>query len=166
MFTCTKKFTDFPFAHRQHNHGGHCRFIHGHNWAFEFTFASRERDRNGFVVDFGDLKWIKDFLTDMFDHTLVLNLDDPALGYLKAALVPEQEAVSLAFNTPLLAHPFADIRVVPNAGAEGLADFVFEEINRRILSYTNERVFLVSVTVFEDSKNSATFRNPNVCSHV
>jgi 6-pyruvoyltetrahydropterin/6-carboxytetrahydropterin synthase len=156
MFTCTKKFIDFPFAHRQHNHGGHCRLIHGHNWAFEFTFGSKKRDINGFVIDFGDLKWVKQYLTDMFDHTLVLNLDDPMLGFIKESLT----------ETGHDAHKsLADIRVVPNAGAEGLADFVFEEINRRLLTYTNDRVFLVSLTVFEDSKNSATFRNPQACNH-
>ena len=42
--TCSKRYSDIPFAHRQHKHDGHCAFIHGHNWAFELTFVATSLD--------------------------------------------------------------------------------------------------------------------------
>jgi 6-pyruvoyltetrahydropterin/6-carboxytetrahydropterin synthase len=156
MFTCKKLYPDFPFAHRQHNHDGHCAFIHGHNWGFEFTFGARQLDDNQFVVDFGKLKWLRDWLNHMFDHTLVLNADDPQLEYLKKTLA--------TVGGKLPSCGLADIRVVPNCGAEGLARFLYEEIDRMIRARTGDRVYIYSVSVLEDSKNSATF-NPHLCQH-
>lgn len=157
MFTCSKLYADLPFAHRQHNHKGHCAFIHGHNWSFLFIFACTKRDENGFVIDFGDLKWLKEWLGHHFDHTLVLNQDDPMLDYLRH---------SIGDQTDRWPRPLADIRIVPNAGAEGLAEFIFEMVNAMVMAKTEDRVFLHEVTVFEDSKNSANY-SPNMgCSHV
>ena len=80
--TCSKTYTDLPFAHRQPSHQGHCALIHGHNWSFEFEFAADKLDECGFVIDFGKLKWLKDWINERFDHTLVLNESDPMLDFL------------------------------------------------------------------------------------
>ena len=142
MITCSKIYTDIPFAHRQHKHEGHCSKIHGHNWSFKFTFAVNQLDENGFVIDFGKLKWLKEYLNDKFDHKLVLNVEDPAYGFLTAQLVN-----------------YADIVTVPNCGAEGLAQYLLETIDMMLYQLTGDRpggrVFLLEVEVFEDSKNSA-----------
>lgn len=148
MITCTKKYINFPFAHRQHNHQGHCHWIHGHNWAFEFVFGCEKVDRNGFVIDFGSLQWLKHFLEEMFDHTLVLNTDDPLLEEMRNMFGPD----GLAGRERL-----AMIRVVPNCGAEGLATFLCAAVDNQLKLRTDNRVFLLKVTVFEDDKNSATF---------
>lgn len=154
MFTCTKKYIDLPFAHRQHRHAGHCCLIHGHNWSFKFVFGCNKCDENGFVIDFGSLHWLKKWLEQRFDHTLVLNEDDPSLGRLTAMLAegwPNAEDKETAI--------YAKIHVVPNCGAEGLAQYIWEQITPRLHELTEGRVFLRSVTVSEDSKNSATYRN-------
>lgn len=156
MFTCSKKFIDFPFAHRQPAHKGHCKYIHGHNWAFEFTFACEKLDDNGFVIDFGTLGWLKTWLTGMFDHTLVLNDTDPLLQHLQRALTIEALAMM---------HSAADIRTVPNCGAEGLAEYIFRYAQGELARITQGRVFLTGVQVFEDSKNSATFWDINARPH-
>jgi len=39
MITCTKKFGEYPFAHRQPLHDGMCKLVHGHNWTFEVEFV-------------------------------------------------------------------------------------------------------------------------------
>jgi 6-pyruvoyltetrahydropterin/6-carboxytetrahydropterin synthase len=144
MITCSKIYKDIPFAHRQPNHDGHCKFIHGHNWAFKFTFGARELDENGFVVDFGKLKWLKTWLDAAFDHSLVLNADDPALVYLQDFL--EKKGL-------------AEIFVVPNCGAEGLAKYLLEKIGEQLRHQTADRkngtVYLLEVEVFEDERNSA-----------
>lgn len=144
--TCSKLYADLPFAHRQASHGGHCRFVHGHNWAFRFTFAAKERDACGFVVDFGSLGPLKEWLETMFDHTLVVAEDDPERTRWMA-----MEVAGLA-----------DLRFVPDPSCEGLAAFVLEKGNRIVEIMTDGRARVLQVEVFEDSKNSATayLQNP------
>lgn len=159
MYTVTKTYPDLPAAHRQHNHSGHCRFIHGHNWTFEITFGCAERDATGFVVDVGRLSAVKQFLTATFDHTLLLNADDPYLVELQAKLVG---AGGLSF---------AEIVVVPNCGMEALAQYVFEKVSNIlqgrceqplntdwISDCKNRKVVVLEVVCHEDSKNRATYR--------
>lgn len=134
----SKVFSDIPFAHRQPKHKGHCSLIHGHNWSFMFEFGlaeGGETDENGFIVDFGDLKWIRSWLHETFDHALVLCEGDPAIEACK---------------------PFARIIVLENGSAESIARFVglwvAAELERR---YTHVR--LARVVVDEDSRNSAVY---------
>ena len=85
-FTCSKLFDNIPIAHRQHNHSGPCSKIHGHDWAFTFTFACNDRDPvTGFVVDFGDLKDLKAQI-EVFDHALAINKSDKAMARLLTAM--------------------------------------------------------------------------------
>ncbi len=69
MITCSKLYKDIPFAHRQPYHDGHCYFIHGHNWDFQFEFGCEYLDTDGFVIDFGKLKFIKEYIEN-YDHAL------------------------------------------------------------------------------------------------
>lgn len=141
MVTITKRYDDYPAAHRQHKHNGHCRFIHGHNWSFEITFAAEELDENGFVVDFGGLYWVKEFLTKNFDHTLLLNGDDPELDRIRREFSDLMQVV-----------------LVINCGCEGIARMLYKWLNVEIRrhEYPN-KPRITKVTVFEDSKNSATY---------
>lgn len=160
MYTCTKKFANFPFAHRQPAHPGHCRLIHGHNWAFVFTFGCKHLEPGTeFVVDFGDLKWLKAWLEERFDHTLVLNQDDPMLEFLKNVLVNTFLDPSHTDQKCEL----AKITCVPNCGAEGLAAYLYREINCELFVRYQGRVFLHSVSVEEDEKNSAAYSPAQGC---
>lgn len=157
MFTCSKRYDNLPAAHRQHNHDGHCAWIHGHNWSFEIEFLAEELDENGFVVDFGKLKNVKAWLEDHFDHTLLLNEDDPQRKYLTDGLCNPENLPGYDEDAPAVeAFPFAKIVTVPNCGAEKLAEFVAQGVGRLI----PERVLVLRVTCYEDNKNTATWRNP------
>lgn len=139
MTTCTKRWSDIPFAHRQPAHPGHCRLIHGHNWSFEFEFVAREKDSCGFVVDFGGLKDVKAWL-DEFDHAVVLNSNDPALQMFRG--MPELYRVV----------------TVPDCSCEGLAELAFRVVDDLVMHLTDRRVTVARCTVWEDAKNSATRR--------
>lgn len=148
MTTCTKRYDDLPFAHRQPVHDGHCAWIHGHNWSFEFEFACTKLDECGFVIDFGKLKWLKAWIEERFDHTLLLNADDPMLPYLRNALdsqCGERDGCMLA-----------KIVVVPDCSSEGLAAWLLKHANDVVQEQTNARVYIKRVSVIEDSRNSAT----------
>lgn len=140
MITCRKTYTDIPFAHRQHNHDGHCALIHGHNWAFTLTFGCHQADPNGFVVDFGKLKFIKKWIEEKLDHSCVFNASDPL-----------REQIIASCPTAWRAY------VVPSCSCEGLAQHLFEVFDCLVRDQTSDRAFLVSLEVIEDSKNSATY---------
>ena len=141
MLTCTKHYKDIPFAHRQHAHDGHCALIHGHNWGVIIEFEASELDECGFVVDFGKLKAFKTYL-ERFDHALVLNHDDPKLP----------ELLNLQRDG------FARIVLVNSCSSEGLAQHFYNTFSDIVSHNYSERVRIRSVTVTEDSKNSASYR--------
>ena len=140
MLTCSKTYADIPFAHRQHRHSGHCAFIHGHNWSLTFTFACREPDENGFVVDFGGLKFIRLWIEQNLDHACLFNADDPLKDVLFEAAPTVWKAV-----------------VVPNCSCEGLAHWVFQSVDPLVREQTGGRVWLAAVEVGEDARNAARY---------
>lgn len=146
LTSCTKRYSDIPFAHRQPAHEGHCALIHGHNWSFEFEFVAKEKDECGFVIDFGKLKPLKKWIDDKFDHALILNESDPQLTSFRQLLDPQSA----------LKEQFARIVTLPDCSAEGLAEYLFEQSDIIVKELSQERVAVKRVTVFEDSKNSAT----------
>lgn len=145
--TCSKTYTDLPFAHRQPSHQGHCALIHGHNWSFEFEFAADKLDECGFVIDFGKLKWLKDWINERFDHTLVLNESDPMLDFLNRSLTAPGEPE----NSGL-----AKIVTLPDCSCEGLCAYLLEQVDQLVSHQTQGRVRVIRCRVIEDSKNYAT----------
>lgn len=143
-FRSTKIFRNFPCSHRQHRHDGHCAFVHGYSRSFHFEFACSELTDTNFVMDFGGLKTLKKFLEEHFDHTLLLNEDDPLLPDFRA--LEEKGA--------------AKIVVLPNVGMEGTARWLFYEATKIIDATENGRVWITQIEVRENDKNSAIFIAP------
>jgi len=139
---CSKRWNDIPFAHRQVLHEGHCSLIHGHNWDIEVRFSARRTDKNGFVVDFGKLKGMKNYL-EKFDHALVLRDDDPLACKLDDSI--------------------CNLITLPDASSEGLAVHLFGEFNLilesddELADARSRGVKIVEIVVHEDRKNSARF---------
>ncbi|HEX5185739.1 MAG TPA: 6-carboxytetrahydropterin synthase, partial [Nitrososphaeraceae archaeon] len=92
-FFSTKTFDNFSVAIRQHKaQHSHCKLLHGYALSFKVIFAPiNPNDENGglddmnWVVDFGGFKdapignGLKSWMNDMFDHTLLIEKDDPYL---------------------------------------------------------------------------------------
>jgi 6-pyruvoyltetrahydropterin/6-carboxytetrahydropterin synthase len=145
MTTCKKIYRDIPWAHRQHRHDGHCALIHGHNWSIAITFGAQALDENGFVVDFGKLKFLERWIDEHLDHACVFNADDPMKDRL------------LAVGGTSLWKPY----VVPSCSCEGMARHLFEVFGGLVREATGGRVAVVAVEVEEDSKNSAAYTMPD-----
>ncbi|HAV14093.1 MAG TPA: 6-carboxytetrahydropterin synthase [Opitutae bacterium] len=141
MLTCKKTYRDIPFAHRQHNHDGHCALIHGHNWSINLTFACSKTDANGFVVDFGKLKYLKQWIDTHLDHACLFNESDP-------------EKDALLANAGHLFKPY----FLPNSSCEGLAQHIHSIFDPMVREQTKSRVWIIEVEIDEDSKNSACYR--------
>lgn len=139
-YTIKKKYTDYPFAHRQHKHDGHCFQTHGHNWTFVIEIGCNELDEQGFVLDFGKMKFIKNILDTNFDHTLVLSAHDDYVGNFK-----DLESKNLAKLT----------LIDNDASAEGIALWIGNIIDNVVKKDTNNRAYVKSIELFEDSKDSA-----------
>ena len=139
IYESSKTFNNLPCAHRRHKHDGHCAFIHGYSRSFTFWFRATERTENGFVMDFGQLKEVKQWLEDRFDHTLLIDSDDPLLHQFTE--LHRQGACKLV--------SFQDV------GMEGTCAFVKEYMDRWLLENTGGRVWLHSIEVRENEKNSA-----------
>ncbi|MFT6631662.1 MAG: 6-pyruvoyltetrahydropterin/6-carboxytetrahydropterin synthase [Bacteriovoracaceae bacterium] len=94
------------------------------------------------VMDFGGLKEVKDWLAHMFDHTFLIADNDPYLDNFKK--MDEDGIIQL--------------RVMPNPGMEGSAKYIYDHVNSLIDKSTNGRVWVTKVEVRENQKNSAFFK--------
>lgn len=138
--TITKTYENLKAAHRQWRHPGHCHFVHGENWTLHLTFKAERLDEQNFVVDFGGLRPLRDKLEHLFDHTLLIDQDDP-----QRTVFEEMHKQQLA-----------DVRFLPSASAEGLCRYVFELADQFVRELTSNRVWVEQVVVEEDAKNTAT----------
>jgi len=143
MITCSKTYRDIPLSHRQPFHAGRCSRLHGHSWSITLTFATDQLDENGFVIDFGDLHFIEEWILDHLDHGIALCEKDPKANDLK-----ELESKGLL-----------RILWVESASCEGIADFLLHTFQPMVCKKTDGRVFIKTLRLEEDSKNSATCHN-------
>jgi len=141
MLTCKKTYRDIPFAHRQHRHDGHCALIHGHNWSITLTFACSEASADGFVVDFGKLKYLKSWIDENLDHACLFNHDDPEKDRLLS-----------------VAGDLFKVYLLPSCSSEGLAQHLHAVFDPMVRAETDGRAWIVEVEIEEDSKNSAAYR--------
>jgi 6-pyruvoyl-tetrahydropterin synthase len=115
--------------------------LHGYSLAFTFKFGCTHIDTNNWVVDFGSLKKLKEWLKDKFDHTLIIDKKDPSKDFL----------------TTLQSKDLAQIVVFDGVGVEKFAEHAFIYADALIRKETKDRCFVVKVTCSEHEANSATY---------
>jgi 6-pyruvoyltetrahydropterin/6-carboxytetrahydropterin synthase len=140
MLTCRKFYKDIPFGHRQPNYDGPCAHIHGHNWTIELELGCSELDKNGFVMDFGQMEFIQDWIETHLDHAYVLNHNDPLRSQFEH----------------IKPNPFK-FYFVENCSCEGLAVHLAHIFHKKIQDATQKRVFLHTLCMHEDAKNSTRY---------
>lgn len=141
MYISTKKFIGYPCAHRQWRDEGHCRFIHGYSREFTFWFKALNLDDKSWVMDFGGFKDFKNFLEDYFDHSCLINNDDPELPLFK-----EMDKKGII-----------KLRILENVGMEGTSKFLHEQMNAYLDQRTGGRVYCFRVETRENEKNSGIY---------
>ncbi len=137
-----KRFTGFSCAHRLWTAASHCRFVHGYERWFEITFEALWLDGNGWVIDFGSMKPLKQILEDQFDHTLIIADNDPMLPAFQN--LDDQGAV--------------DLRVMDHPGMEGAARWVFDQANQWADTVTGGRARAVRVVAGENDRNRVEYQ--------
>ena len=132
----------FSCCFRQWKAASHCNQLHGYSLSFEIVFKG-ELDYCNWVIDFGGLKEIQEFLDNWFNHTTVISSDDPFLDWFKEG--NEQG--------------LWDLRILPAVGCEKFAEFTAAEVmNWLVRAGVFERVSLDYVKVAEHNANSAIYR--------
>lgn len=133
MFRLTKSFT-FDAAHRLRNHKGKCKNLHGHTWRVDVE-VSGDRDDDGMVLDFGDLKAVVgSWIDSTFDHSCIVACDDRELLEVVRALSLK---AALLQSEPT---------------CENLAVHLFDVISYELREFT---VSVASVTVHEGPESWA-----------
>ena len=140
-YTCSKQFSGYPCCHRQWRHPGHCRFVHGYSRSFTVWFGADQLDACGFVVDFSSLRSLEQQLAQQFDHTFLVNADDPLLAHWQ----------SLAELGAL------DLRVMENVGMEASAQLVWTWANDLLLARDGGRSWCWKVEARENERNAACY---------
>jgi 6-pyruvoyltetrahydropterin/6-carboxytetrahydropterin synthase len=128
---------------RQWRADSHCNQLHGYSLGFRFVFEATELDDRNWVMDFGNLKGLKNKLAIAFDHKLVVAKDDPELETL---LKLQERGV-------------ADVMLVDGVGCEKFAELaaVFAKTELEMLGLS-KRVKVVEVECFEHGANSAIYK--------
>tara|TARA_B100000700_G_scaffold325680_1_gene435091 strand:- start:149 stop:619 length:471 start_codon:yes stop_codon:yes gene_type:complete len=140
-FTCSKKFEGYPCCHRQWRHEDHCRFVHGYSRSFKFGFAAKRLDDYGFVVDFSSLRSLEKKLKEQFDHTFLVNSDDPYLDIWKR--LHKDQAL--------------DLRIMENVGMEGTSRMIWSWANELLLDRDSGRTCCFFSESSENNLNSARY---------
>jgi 6-pyruvoyltetrahydropterin/6-carboxytetrahydropterin synthase len=126
---------------RQWRATSHCHHLHGYALQVELTFDCNLLSDEGWVIDFGSLKPVKEWLQENFDHTLLVAEDDPLLEHF--AHLYEQDAARLL--------------VLSHIGCEAFAQHIFEFVSAWVDTTTSSRVWCSKVVVKEHEANEVTF---------
>lgn len=144
MFQSTKIIELGSCAFRQPNAKSHCRFIHGYRLMAKVWFNSNKLDENNWVMDFGALDSLKHELQDIFDHSLLIDINDPHVETFK-------NLFNLGVAKLVIMHG--------GVGIEKFAEKVFFHAYTFADKFTNGRVWVSKVEVWEHEKNSAIFQS-------
>lgn len=124
----------------------HCHLLHGYSLAFKFTFSCYELDNKNWVIDFGGLKELKNWLEDQFDHKMCLDVDDPE----KHRLID------------LETYGLAEVREFNGVGVEKFAEHALNYANALAIRLSGGRCWCEEVECSEHGANSAIVRSENV----
>jgi 6-pyruvoyltetrahydropterin/6-carboxytetrahydropterin synthase len=164
-YQSTKLFDNYSVAIRQHKaQHSHCQLLHGYALEFKVWFESIEPleenqlDEMNWIMDYGGFKalpkggesveelkktgnGLKDWMDYMWDHTLLIEKDDPQLE-------------TFQYMQELgLCH----LRVMDRIGAESAAKMVYDKFNDVMSRTGGGRVKVVKVECWEAPKNSSIY---------
>lgn len=153
-YISTKKFINFSVALRQWkaSHSS-CALLHGYAFEIKVWFASNEEDIDkqlddmNWIVDYGGFKpapkgnGLRAWLDDMFDHTTLIEKDDPYLDFFQTAAM----------------EGLMKLVIMDKMGAESVAKLIFDKFND-VLSKTDAgRCKVIKVECFENDHNSSIY---------
>ena len=153
-YQSTKLFDNYSVAIRQWKaQHSHCQLLHGYALKFKVWFESVEPleenqlDEMNWIQDYGGFKSVpvgnglKDWMDYMWDHTLLIEKDDPYLDLFESM-------------NPTVCH----LRVMDKIGAESAAKLVYDKFNDTLSKQGGGRVKVTKVECWEADKNSSIYQ--------
>lgn len=140
MYRVTKNYghdKGFSCAFRQWSANSHCKNLHGYSLGFKIVLESPTLDINNWVYDFGNFSFLDKWLTENFDHTLLIAKDDPEFDLLMS-----------------LNDRAAKIIVLEKVSCESFAEMTYKFIEKELASMNTK---VVSVDVSEHGSNAASY---------
>lgn len=122
----------------------HCSKLHGYALSFAFTFESYDLDERHWVMDFGGLKPVKQWLKDTFDHKTVIAADDPEIDRFRE--LDKADLIDL-------------VVLEGGVGCERFAEYVGKWVSAWLAEHF-PHVRCVRVECREHGANSAVWLNP------
>jgi len=153
-YQSTKIFDNYSVAIRQWKAAhSHCQLLHGYALKFKVWFESiepleeKQLDEMNWIMDYGGFKdqpvgnGLKSWMNDMWDHTLLIEKDDPYLDFFESA---QMEGV-------------CKLVVMDKMGAESCAKLVYDKFNDVMSKTGGGRVKVVKVECWEADRNSSIY---------
>jgi 6-pyruvoyltetrahydropterin/6-carboxytetrahydropterin synthase len=139
MYSVTKTF-EFEASHKLIlNYESPCSNIHGHSYKVTVELFGEDLDNNGMVIDFTELKYVKNWVMDNWDHALIVSETDPDFKTLN----------QLDYTK---VYPFKSNNVTAELMARQLFDIVYNNIRPRVKNLKH-----INIEVWETSSNRARF---------
>jgi 6-pyruvoyltetrahydropterin/6-carboxytetrahydropterin synthase len=88
----------------------------------------------------------KAWMDYMFDHTVIVSIDDP---YLPMFRLMEADGI-------------IQLRIIPATGAEQFAKYIYQKLNTFVQEETDGRVKVTQVEFMEHSKNTAIYSESTI----
>jgi len=131
------KTLSFEAAHRLlKEYTGKCSNNHGHSWVVDVELEAEQLDEKGMVIDFNELKALKQWVDETLDHSTILWEKDPMCEYIRTS-------GQRLFTTR------------ENPTSEVIARLIFEKAQEL---FANERVRVSSVVVHETCTSRAAYK--------
>ncbi len=140
MYRVTKNYghdKGFSCAFRQWSANSHCKNLHGYSLGFKIVLESPTLDINNWVYDFGNFSFLDKWLTENFDHTLLIAKDDPEFDLLMS-----------------LNNRAAKVIVLEKVSCESFAEMTYRFIEKELAS---KNIKVLSVDVSEHGSNAASY---------
>ena len=144
MYKVTKTYghdRGYSCAFRQWSAESNCKYLHGYSLGFKITLQSPTLDINNWVYDFGNFSFLENWLTQNFDHTLLVAKNDP-----------EKEMLMLLNNK------VARVIELEKISCEYFAEMTFKYIDNYL---SNIDVEVISVEVSEHGSNAGIYTKLN-----
>ena len=142
MYSITRDY-HFSAAHTIPGHPK-CSRLHGHNYKVEVTLSSKVLDRNGMIMDFGEMDKIVDPIIEKFDHRYLLGTNEESIVDRPTSWCPG-----------LFSDDWVHHLATPTSTVEDLAGWFFDLLEMR--SWPTG-VSVAEITVWENHKSRSTYR--------
>lgn len=175
MHTITKQF-DFCYGHRVWSQKLNptysldsclkCRHLHGHQGTLLISLEAEELS-GGMVTDFKHLNWFKEWLDNTLDHKFIMDIKDPARGWMFPLSDVKIEYNSQCGYWTIPNEIFESEPLYVKEIYEGVIFVNFvptsENISKWIFDIVKQTMSLLSikvseVTLFETPKSKSTYK--------